>query len=467
MLFPQQEEFKFESIQELIEYLNSIFSSSPLYRQEIEVIGDVTHAKYSKRGDLYVELSQRVRSSNYSITIIFSQSAVPYVFKHCRIDSEKELLNKRWKFQGIVNFWKREAKYVVSGSSIIPLGASEIEKKKKEILKKLEKSNLLRKVEHELVELDPIKKIAVITSPTAAGFGDFQKNINHSRFIPIVHLYPAPMQGAETVPGIKKALFAILKSGIDYNVVVIIRGGGSKSDLMYFDDFELGSLIAKFSRKIPILTGIGHEQDSTIPDFVSWKNYSTPTEVSRDIVNQINYFTDTLENLEKNITYSFTNVYSQMENLLSFNTINNIKYYLSKEIINLFRTLNDDQLNFNRKVSQMIESSEKSISLNQLVYIQRFIEYSIKTYNQNIITTTNEIISELKSKFEISERILFSTFQELTKSSPFAAFLNNGVLVKKGEDIIDSVDKLQRKDEVKLIFKDGEADSSIEKIQKW
>ncbi len=68
---------------------------------------------------------------------------------------------------------------------------------------------------------------------------------------------------------------------------------------MYFDDFELGSLIAKFNRKIPVLTGIGHEQDSTIPDYVSWKNYSTPTEVSRDIVNQINYFADTLETLEK------------------------------------------------------------------------------------------------------------------------------------------------------------------------
>jgi exodeoxyribonuclease VII large subunit len=156
-----------------------------------------------------------------------------------------------------------------------------------------------------------------------------------------------------------------------------------------------------------------------------------------------------------------------MENLLSFNTINNIKYYLGRELINLFRTLDEDQLSINRKINQMIESSEKSISLNKLVSIQRFIEYSIKTYNQDIISTTNEIISELKSKFEISERILFSTFQELTKSSPFAAFLNNGVLVKKGEEIIDSVEKLQRKDEVKLIFKDGEADSSIEKIQKW
>ncbi len=54
---------------------------------------------------------------------------------------------------------------------------------------------------------------------------------------------------------------AILKSKIDYDIVVIIRGGGSKSDLMYFDDLELAYIIAKFNEKIPVVVGIGHEQD--------------------------------------------------------------------------------------------------------------------------------------------------------------------------------------------------------------
>lgn len=135
MLFHQQNEFKFESIQELIEYLNSIFVNSPMYSKEIEVIGDVTHAKYSKRGDLYVELSQKVRNSNYSITIFLINSSIPYLLDHCHLKSEKELINKRWKFGGVVNFWKREAKYVVHGTYVIALGDSEIEKKKKRDIK--------------------------------------------------------------------------------------------------------------------------------------------------------------------------------------------------------------------------------------------------------------------------------------------------------------------------------------------
>jgi len=91
-------------------------------------------------------------------------------------------------------------------------------------------------------------------------------------------------------------------------IVVIIRGGGSKSDLMYFDDLELAYIIAKFNEKIPVVVGIGHEQDKTIPDYVSWKNYSTPTEVSRDIVNQINFYVDRIESLEKDLTLYFNNI---------------------------------------------------------------------------------------------------------------------------------------------------------------
>ncbi len=148
--------------------------------------------------------------------------------------------------------------------------------------------------------------------------------------------------GVNTVPGIKYALGAILKSKIDYDIVVIIRGGGSKSDLMYFDDLELAYIIAKFNEKIPVVVGIGHEQDKTIPDYVSWKNYSTPTEVSRDIVNQINFYVDRIESLEKDLTLYFNNIYSRAENLISFNTINNIKYFINKEILNASKKLEDN-----------------------------------------------------------------------------------------------------------------------------
>ena len=467
MLFHQQNEFKFESIQELIEYLNSIFVNSPMYSKEIEVIGDVTHAKYSKRGDLYVELSQKVRNSNYSITIFFNQSSIPYLLDHCHLKSEKELINKRWKFGGVVNFWKREAKYVVHGTYVIALGDSEIEKKRREILKILEKNGLLRKVEHELVELNPIKKIAVVSSPTAAGFGDFLKNINHARFVPIVHLYPAPMQGVNTVPGIKYALGAILKSKIDYDIVVIIRGGGSKSDLMYFDDLELAYIIAKFNEKIPVVVGIGHEQDKTIPDYVSWKNYSTPTEVSRDIVNQINFYVDRIESLEKDLTQYFNNIYSRAENLISFNTINNIKYFINKEILNASKKLEDNYLQIKNQVNLILEYNEKNVDLNKLENISNLLNFLLNNVSKNVVTYQNSILTEMKNMIDYSESSLINVFQRLTESSPFAAFLYNGVLIKKNEEIVDSISKIDEGEKVRLIFKDGSADSNIEKIYKW
>ncbi len=66
---------------------------------------------------------------------LFNQSSIPYLLDHCHLKSEKELINKRWKFGGVVNFWKREAKYVVHGTYVIALGDSEIEKKKKRDIK--------------------------------------------------------------------------------------------------------------------------------------------------------------------------------------------------------------------------------------------------------------------------------------------------------------------------------------------
>lgn len=395
MLFQQPEEFKFGSIQELIEYLNDIFVNSPLYAQEIEVIGDITHARYSKTGDLYIELSQQVGNSNYSITIYFNRTLVSYVLQHCQVENEKELVNKRWRFQGKVSFWKRDARYTIIGDSIIPIGDSEIEKKRKEILKVLEKHKLLRTIEHDLIELEPIKKIAVISSPTAAGFGDFQKNISHARYIPIVHLYEAPMQGADTVPGIKRALLAISKSKINYDVVVIIRGGGSKSDLMYFDDLELGYLIAKFNEKVPVLTGIGHEQDSTIPDYVSWKKYSTPTEVSRDIVNQINTYTDNIETFEKTLILTFNSISSKTEALLSYNTLNNIKYYLGKEIATNSKKINDTYQKINNLVNIIFENSEKEANISKISEIQRFLDYYIRSYIQNLESKRSAITSQI------------------------------------------------------------------------
>jgi len=121
------------------------------------------------------------------------------------------------------------------------------------------------------------QRIAVISSVTAAGFGDFcdQLRGNVYGFYFRVELFSALMQGGKVEESVLKALDRIYTRLDDFDVVVIIRGGGATSDLADFDSYELASACAQFP--LPIITGIGHERDDTVLDLVAHTRVKTPT----------------------------------------------------------------------------------------------------------------------------------------------------------------------------------------------
>lgn len=131
------------------------------------------------------------------------------------------------------------------------------------------------------------QKIAVISSPTAAGWGDFMHqllmNPYHYRFELV--LYQAVMQGEAARESICKALDEIAKSPEAFDAVVIIRGGGARIDLDCFDHYELAMSIARHS--LPVLTGIGHDRDETIADLVAHTRLKTPTAVAEFLIAQL------------------------------------------------------------------------------------------------------------------------------------------------------------------------------------
>jgi exodeoxyribonuclease VII large subunit len=121
------------------------------------------------------------------------------------------------------------------------------------------------------------QRIAIITSPTAAGYEDFLNHLtnNASNLAFYPHLFPATMQGEQTEPSIIAALNAIYRRREQFDVVLIIRGGGATSDLASFDTYDLAVNCAQFP--LPIITGIGHERDNTVLDFVAHYRAKTPT----------------------------------------------------------------------------------------------------------------------------------------------------------------------------------------------
>lgn len=176
-------------------------------------------------------------------------------------------------------------------------------RRRREILKQLEEEGVLTlNKELELPLLT--RRIAVISSATAAGYGDFCNQLEHNPygFIFYPRLFPAIMQGDRVEQSIIAALDAINVRRDDWDVVVIIRGGGATSDLSGFDTYDLAANCAQFP--LPIITGIGHERDDTVLDSVSHTRVKTPTAAAEFLINHLHDTAETLEDYASSILYA-------------------------------------------------------------------------------------------------------------------------------------------------------------------
>ena len=150
------------------------------------------------------------------------------------------------------------------------------------------------------------QRVAVISSSTAAGYGDFcdQLNNNPYGFHFGTALFAAPMQGNKVEEGIIAALNAIASDIIPWDVVVIIRGGGATSDLSCFDTYDLANNCAQFP--IPIITGIGHRRDETLLDTVAHISAKTPTAVAEVLIHSMLMQAERVASLQQAISEAAT-----------------------------------------------------------------------------------------------------------------------------------------------------------------
>lgn len=156
-------------------------------------------------------------------------------------------------------------------------------RRRREILKQLEEDGVLTLNKELEMPLLP-QRIAVVSSPTAAGYGDFRHQLqaNSRGFYFYTELFPALMQGERVEESVLSALDKINGRLSDFDVVVIIRGGGATSDLSCFDTYLLAAACAQFP--LPVITGIGHERDDTVLDSVAHTRVKTPTAAAEYLI---------------------------------------------------------------------------------------------------------------------------------------------------------------------------------------
>ena len=176
----------------------------------------------------------------------------------------------------------------------------EVERRRRETIARLQQDGVWD-MNRELTLPRPTLRIAIVSSDTAAGYQDFMNELCRNTYRFETTLFRSLMQGDAAQESIVAALSAIAAREDEFDVVAIIRGGGSTSDLALFDSYLIAAYVAQFP--LPIFSGIGHDKDVSVVDMVAHTSLKTPTAVATKLVEMADYEMNLVDNIAADIAY--------------------------------------------------------------------------------------------------------------------------------------------------------------------
>ena len=326
------------------------------------------------------------------------------------------------------------------------------------ILKQLEEDGVLY-LNKELELPLPLNRIAIISSPTAAGYEDFldQLHKNAFGFVFYTKLFPALMQGDRSEDSIISALEHIYEYQDCFDAVVIIRGGGATSDLSSFDSYLLAASCAQFP--LPVITGIGHERDETVLDIVAHTRAKTPTAVAEFLIANL---TETAAELTE----------------ISQDIVSLVSQRLQDETVRLsvFETKNSFALKSWYKEQLTVLSSARNVLAKGMIRIQRENQNKFVFLEDNLKRKSLQLLKDTQSKFSLLEDSLKRSAQQQYKeelirletldkqlhlSSPENILKKGYTLTIKDGKVVKQSGMLRKGDEITTFFPDGKVESIV------
>ncbi|RLD62976.1 MAG: exodeoxyribonuclease VII large subunit [Bacteroidetes bacterium] len=339
----------------------------------------------------------------------------------------------------------------------------DLAKKRLEIINRLEEEGVIA-MNKELEIPVVAQKIAVISSDTAAGYGDFVNQLenNNNGYKFYYKLFPALMQGDKAEESIINALDKIYKYEDFFDVVVVIRGGGSKSDLSCFDNYWLAYNITQFP--LPIISGIGHERDDTIVDTVANVKVKTPTAAAEFLISRIESFDEYLFGLQSDFVNNVSDFINEKISELDY-----LKYTFTPLVKQLIQSNSNNLLLYTNKLKNSInnyfQNQETALKQNT-TDIHYKMDNLISDKEHNISFLMNRV-KNIVSKRLLSEEQKLEIFQNTVEHSDPVHILKKGysITYKDGE-LIKSARELSNQDVITTKFYKGQAKSKITELKK-
>jgi len=455
------------------------------FPEQVWVVAEIAEMKVNRNGHCYLELVEKDQESE-------------------EITARAKATIWSWQFRFIQPYFETSTGQALSAGLRVLISVSvefhevygyslnikdidptytlgDMARRRMEIIRRLTDEGVID-MNKEIPIPDVPSRIAVISSPTAAGYEDFINQLanNQAGYRFYTKLFASTMQGNDAPASIMAALDYIYEFEHLFDVVVIIRGGGSQLDLSCFDDYELALNIAQFP--LPVLTGIGHEKDDTIADMVANTRLKTPTAVAEFLIGKYDEVASEIEELESAFFDQISTRMSE-ENQRIDNAIRLLKPLVSSKI---------DRANFELKQqSQSITATVKEILNRQQFRIIQFSDFLkaechsyLKVKNNELLSLTTQtsfrskygLVGEKQAIEEDERRLLRGVKQLLGKQSDKLELLLKtkqlvdpktilergfSITLKDGKAVKNS-DELENGDELETILAQGKIRSRVE-----
>lgn len=309
-------------------------------------------------------------------------------------------------------------------------------RKRQEIIRQLQEEGVFT-LNKELSLPALPQRIAVITSPTAAGYEDFINQLfyNKAGYPFYVKLFPALMQGEKTEESIIAALERIDSHRELFDAVVIIRGGGATSDLNSFDSYLLAANCAQFP--LPIITGIGHERDDTIIDLVAHTRLKTPTAVAAFLINCMDQAAEQLSLLQQALCTDTLSILNEKKQTL-------------QRIGTLLPATVNNRIERNRSALNLLASKLPTITSGLLERNKNQLELM----HQRIHTAISSRLLKESRFIELQEQFIRMASPDYILKRGYSLTLRDGKILKSAK-AVKSGDHLTTR------FSDGEIESEV------
>lgn len=436
------------SVQALTSYLKRKFDVDP-YLQRVWVIGEISNFRFRPNGHQYFNLKDnKARISAVMYKGAFNK--IPF-----KMEEGMKVLAV-----GRVTLYEPSGQYQITIESMEPDGVGALYQALEQLKRKFKEAGLFDLPKKDL----PIfpKKIAVITSPTGSVIRDILTTIQRRFPIVEVTVFPTRVQGKEATGEIVAAFNAVDKHAEAFDTVILARGGGSIEDLWCFNEEAVANAI--IACRLPVISSIGHETDTTLADLVADMRAATPTAAAELAVPVLTDLIDRILNSQQRLILSI----SQKMTLLRKQLERSSESYVLKQPDRLYQAY-IQQLDMGM---QRLDTYQKRY-FEQLNYQLNFLLQSLNSHHPNqrlnqlqqvTDTLTMQLKQQVKLLLQQKNQHLNHQVHLLDAYSPLKSMSRGYALVEHKGELIRSVKQLEVGTDLSIQFRDGLVAAEIKQI---